>query len=103
MKFLIKINHDSELICYEAIALAFTLATFDHQVQLSFGKKSLPVLLDATSRLYGMIQSLSLYDLPPAWHELGQDFASLDDCLQACFANPGQSQSDDFFDSLLEF
>ena len=40
MKFLIHINTDSELISYEAIALALTLATFDHDIQIELGEKS---------------------------------------------------------------
>lgn len=68
MNILINIHTDSELIAYEAISLAFTMASFDHQVQLFLGGRSDMLLQDPKSRLYGMIQSLDLYDIPKAWH-----------------------------------
>lgn len=75
MKILIHLTSDSELIAYEALSLAFTFATFDHKVELLLSGNSQTLLTDHTSRLYGMIQSLDLYDIPKAWHE----FASLDE------------------------
>lgn len=72
MKFLITIHSDSELINYEAVALGFTLASFDHQVQFYFTGNSHLVLNDPQSRIYGMIQSLALYDLPKAWVKFEQ-------------------------------
>lgn len=67
MKILLKIKSNQELICYEAISLAMTLATFDHQVQVWLTAPTFNVLLDPNSRLTGMVKSLELYDLPPAW------------------------------------
>lgn len=86
MKFTIQIHSDSELITYEAIALAFTLASFDHSVQLCFGGASSAVLMDNKSRLYGMLQSLELYDLPKAVHTFSADvFAQFDEPIRDCF------------------
>ena len=101
MKFLIKINTDSELISYEAIALAFTLATFDHAVQLSFGKNSLTVLMDESTRIYGMAQSLELYDLPKAYHEFADEPAKLSPAIQAVLTI-GQPTLDGY-DTVLTF
>lgn len=100
--FLINIQSDSELISYEAIALAFTLATFDHQVQLCFFEPSQTVLTDKTSRLYGMIQSLSLYDLPAAAHQFDDEiFQKLDACIQQVFTQQKLNTAD--FDCVLNF
>ena len=85
MKFLIHINTDSELISYEAIALALTLATFDH---------------DPKSRIYGMIQSLALYDLPKAYHNF-QAVDALDKVIQLSLQS-GSLALDDY-DSKLYF
>ncbi len=101
MKFLITINTDSELISYEAIALAFTLATFDHAVQLSFGKHSLTVLMDTSTRIYGMVQSLELYDLPLAYHEFDDDLGKLNPAIQAVLTT-GAPVLDDY-DTVLTF
>lgn len=67
MKILMTITTDSELISYEALALAFVLASFDHPVQLYLDGDVFEVLCDKHSRIYGMIQSLELYDMPKAW------------------------------------
>lgn len=75
MNIFLYIDSDSELITYEAIALAFTFATFDHKVQLFLDNKCQTLLTDNTSRIYGMIQSLDLYDMPKAWHS----FETLDE------------------------
>ncbi len=101
MKFLITINTDSELISYEAIALAFTLATFDHAVQLSFGKDGLTVLMDESTRIYGMVQSLELYDLPKAYHEFGDEPTKLNPAIQAVLT-VGLPMLDDY-DTVLNF
>lgn len=67
MKILFNMTSDSELICFESLSLAFVLATFDHQLQLRLTPNTLVVLSDSNSRLFGMIQSISLYDLPDIW------------------------------------
>lgn len=67
MKLLIRIQCQSELAIYEALALALTLATFEHQVQLYFDTASFGALLAEDSRTAGMLKSLPLYDMPPAW------------------------------------
>lgn len=64
---LIHLKNDSELIAYETMALAFVLASFDYTVQLQFDNAVIPLLNDDNSRLYGMVQALPLYDLPPIW------------------------------------
>lgn len=101
MKFLINIGSDSELICYEAIALALTLASFDHDIQLNFHHGSLVVLQDEKSRLFGMVQSLELYDLPPAFHQFGTKVNTLDDKIQAVLVAADTAAAD--FDTVLNF
>ncbi len=67
MNILIKLQNDSELISYESLSLAFVLSSFDHRVRLHLSPCMLPVLSDSNTRLHGMIQSLTLYDIPKAW------------------------------------
>lgn len=67
MNILINIDSKTELQCYEAAALALTLATFDHNIQLWISNSAFDVLLNANSRFTGMIKSLDLYDIAPAW------------------------------------
>lgn len=67
MNILISLQSDSELISYEAISLAFVLASFDHQVQLHIAKTTHAVLFDTSTRLHGMAKSLALYDMPTLW------------------------------------
>ncbi|OAV02034.1 MULTISPECIES: hypothetical protein [Moraxella] len=100
MKFLIHINTDSELIGYEAIALTLTLATFDHDIQIELGEKVLVLLNNPKSRLYGMIQSLALYDLPKAYHDF-QVVDALDKVIQLSLQS-GSLALDDY-DSKLYF
>ena len=57
MRLLIQLHTPTEAASYEGCALALTLATFGHEVQL----------MQSDSRLHGMIQSLELYDMPAAW------------------------------------
>lgn len=57
----------NELICYESMALAFVLASFDYYVQLHITKAATAVLDSPDSRLHGMAKSLALYDMPPLW------------------------------------
>lgn len=103
MKFLISIGTDSELIAYEAIALAFVLASFDHVVQLLFKDKSIAVLQDNNSRLYGMVQSLDLYGIDKAWATfMADELASLDGDIQAMLCPTPDHQTTDF-DSVLTF
>lgn len=102
MKLLINIGSNSELITYEAIALAFVLASFDHSVQLCFDGASHVVLSDPTSRAYGMIQSLPLYDLPVAWANWSDfDTNTLTDEIQATLNS--NFVFDDDFDGVLTF
>lgn len=67
MNILITIDSKTELQCYEAAALALTLATFDHNIQLWISNSAFDILLNANSRFTGMIKSLDLYDIAPAW------------------------------------
>ncbi|SPX85143.1 hypothetical protein [Moraxella ovis] len=102
MRFLINIKSDSELITYEAIALGFTLASFDHEVQFYFADKSNVILADEESRLYGMVQSLELYDLPKAWTTF--DVNQFDDAIKDMLTQTESAQVDfSLFDSILEF
>lgn len=79
MQFIIQIKTDSELVGYEAMSLAMTLATFDHDVQVVFTDESWRLLADKTSRVYGMIQSLELYDMPmPMADFVDEQWAKLD-------------------------
>lgn len=101
MKLLLTITTSSELISYEALALAFFLASFDHQIQVWFKGASDEILNDTTSRVYGMVQSLALYDLPPAWAD-DKVYKQLSDpkLLSAIVPAPATLAP---FDSQLEF
>ena len=67
MKLLIKLHTPTEMASYEGCALALTLATFGHDVQLYLDAPVFGLLMQPESRLHGMIQSLELYDMPAAW------------------------------------
>ncbi|WP_019671966.1 hypothetical protein [Psychrobacter lutiphocae] len=67
MAILIRLTTPTETATYEGCALALTLATFGQQVQLMLGSSVFGILMQPTSRLHGMIKSLDLYDIPPAW------------------------------------
>ena len=67
MKLLIRLHAATEMVSYEGCALALTLATFGHEVQLYLDAPVFGFLMQPESRLHGMIQSLELYDMPAAW------------------------------------
>ena len=67
MKLLIQLLTPTEMASYEGCALALTLATFGHEVQLYLDAPVFGLLMQPASRLHGMIQSLELYDMPAAW------------------------------------
>ena len=67
MKLLIRLHTPTEMASYEGCALALTLATFGHDVQLYLDAPVFGFLMQTESRLHGMIQSLELYDMPAAW------------------------------------
>ena len=67
MKLLIQLRTATEMASYEGCALALTLATFGHEVQLYLDALVFGLLMQPKARLHGMIQSLELYDMPPAW------------------------------------
>ena len=67
MRLLIQLTTPTESASYEGCALALTLATFGHEVQLYLDAPVFGLLMQSESRLHGMIQSLELYDLPAAW------------------------------------
>ena len=67
MRLLIQLHTPTEAASYEGCALALTLATFGHDVQLSLDAPVFGLLMQSESRLHGMIQSLELYDMPAAW------------------------------------
>ncbi|WP_323842733.1 hypothetical protein [Moraxella sp. Pampa] len=102
MKFLIKIQSDSELINYEAISLGLTLASFDHQVQFYFSGLSHVILNDSRSRTYGMVQSLSLYDIKQPWISFDKHIilnTTIDDMMLHLDDPPKMMD----FDGILEF
>ena len=77
MKIIINIHADTFLLCHEALSMAFALAAFDHQIQLTIGDGMLNLLLDEpTGKLAHMLASLDMYDMPPAWLALA-DFNRL--------------------------
>lgn len=102
MKFLIKIQTDSELIGYEAIALGFTLASFDHEVQFYLTGESYWLLTERQSRLYGMIQSLELYDLPKAWAKF-DNMIEFDEVIADVLIDLDAEADLSAFDGVLEF
>ena len=68
MKILLTINADTLLQGYEALAMAFALAVFEHEVQLVIEPSMLAqVLAQPTGKLANMLGSLALYDMPTAW------------------------------------
>lgn len=67
MRLLIQLRTPTEAASYEGCALALTLATFGHEVQLWLDAPVFGLLMQSESRLHGMIQSLDLYDMPAAW------------------------------------
>lgn len=67
VSILIRLTTPSETATYEGCALALTMATFGNNVQLMLGSSVFGILMQPDSRLHGMIKSLDLYDLPPAW------------------------------------
>ena len=67
MKLLIRLQTPTEMASYEGCALALTLATFGHDVQLYLDAPVFGFLMQSDSRLHGMIQSLELYDMSAAW------------------------------------
>lgn len=67
MKLLIRLQTPTELATYEGAALALTLASFEHEVQLYLDSSVFGLLMQPNSRLHGMVKSLDLYDIPPAW------------------------------------
>ena len=77
MKIIINIDADTFLLCHEALSMAFALAAFDHQIQLTIGDGMLNLLLDEpTGKLAHMLASLDMYDMAPAWLALA-DFDRL--------------------------
>jgi tRNA 2-thiouridine synthesizing protein C len=67
MRLLIQLHTPTEAASYEGCALALTLATFGHEVQLFLNAPVFGLLMQSDSRLHGMIQSLELYDMAAAW------------------------------------
>lgn len=102
MKIYLHLQSDSELICYEAMALAFVLASFDHQVQLHITGAALTVLLETTSRLHGMIQSIELYDMPSVWVDNWNALGTQPNLQKVCQTTPSMYQLATF-DSRLHF
>lgn len=98
MNILLKITTDSELISYEAVSLAFVLASFDHHVQILLTQSSRALFLDEKTRIFGMIQSLALYDLPQAWVDFDMSTIDVLQNTQKVETLPLQQ-----FDSVLEF
>lgn len=68
MKILIKIHADNDLLCHEALSMAFALASFEHEIQLLLGDYLLQRLKnDPTGKFANMLSALDLYDMPNAW------------------------------------
>lgn len=106
MNILIHLTTDNELIAYEALALAFTMATFDHDVQLFISKPTQLLLIDKQSRIYGMMQSLDLYDMNRAWHDFDDKILMLfDDKIRQTMTDEPNVFDDKraLFDSVIEF
>lgn len=88
MHIYLHLQSDKELICYEAMALSFVLASFEHLVQVHLTGDALEVLCDPKSRLYGMAQSLTLYDMPPLWLDDLSPLAQLPALHSVCQPTP---------------
>lgn len=66
MSILVRLTTPTETSTYEGCALALTLATFGHSVQIKLDSAVFGILMQSESRLHGMIKALDLYDIPPA-------------------------------------
>ena len=67
MSLLIRLTTATETATYEGCALALTLASFGQDVQLMLSSSVFGLLMQPESRLHGMIKSLDLYEIAPAW------------------------------------
>lgn len=68
MKILIKIHADNDLLCHEALSMAFALASFEHEIQLVLGDYLIERLIaEPAGKFANMLSSLDLYDMPNAW------------------------------------
>lgn len=68
MKILIQIHADNDLLCHEALSMAFALASFEHEIQLLLGDYLLQRLKnEPTGKFANMLSALDLYDMPNAW------------------------------------
>lgn len=102
MRIYLRLQSDSELICYEAMALVFALASFGHTAQICIEQGALAVLADPKSRLHGMAQAVELYDLPPVWVDDQSAFDALSPSLQAVRLAPPERDAA-AYDSVLVF
>lgn len=63
MKILIELCSADELLSYEAISLAFVLASFGEAVSLLIAPTLAPLLEDKSMRAFGMLQAVAFYDI----------------------------------------
>lgn len=68
MKIIIQIHAKNDLLCHEALSMAFALASFEHEIQLQLGDYfSERLLNEPNGKFANMLSSLELYDMPMAW------------------------------------
>lgn len=97
---LIELYTADELISYEAISLAFVLASFGEEVSLLITPALVPLLKDNSVRAFGMLQAVDFYDIHGVFvHDLS-DFDQLSPLLTNGFCVFDDKLS---YDSRLKF
>lgn len=99
MTILIELCSADELLSYEALSLAFVLASFGEEVSLLITPALVPLLEDTDTRAFGMLKAVEFYDIQAVFvHDLA-DFAHL-----APFAGQFSVFNDKLlYDSVLRF
>ena len=84
MKIFIHIHANNDLLCHEALSMAFALASFEHDIQLNIGECLFKNLVkEPNGKFASMLSSLDLYDMPKAWLSAEQ-FAKLSSVTLSC-------------------
>ncbi len=63
MKIQIHIHANNDLLCHEALSLAFALTSFDHEISICLGRYLCQRMNDGHDKFINMLKSLPLYDI----------------------------------------
>lgn len=69
MKILINICATNDLLCHEALVLAFALASFDHEIHIALGEYLCQRIMQEQDRFIKMLKSLPLYDIQATYDQ----------------------------------